>query len=64
MYLHHVNLNHYLDNFTFFSKYHKRGRCAKCDYEKNQSNKYKDKKTSNFCDQCSKARDNKALIKP
>ena len=36
------------------SKYHKRGRCVKCGYQKNQSKKYKDKKTPNFCDKCSK----------
>ena len=35
------------------SKCPKRGRCAKCGYEKNQSKKYKDKKTINFCDKCS-----------
>lgn len=55
MYPHHVNLKSLFRlTWTFFSKYNKRGRCAKCDYEKNHSNKYKDKKTSNFCDQCSK----------
>ena len=36
------------------SKYSKRGRSVKCGYEKNQSKKYKDKKTSQFCDKCSK----------
>ena len=34
------------------SQYAKRGRCVKCVYEKNKSKKYKDKKTSNFCDKC------------
>ena len=36
------------------SQYPKRGRYVKCGKEKNKSKKYKDKKTSNFCDKCSK----------
>ena len=36
------------------SQYPKRGRCVRCGYEKNKSKKYKDKKTSNFCEKCLK----------
>ena len=36
------------------SQYTKRGRCVKCGYKKNRSKKYKNNKTSNSCDKCSK----------